>query len=57
MQTKNTKKSAFTKEVSKIKIDKKLDNLKDAPFFKKKLEKANRILSSSSLPSYSISAE
>ena len=47
---KNTKKTPLAKQASKIKVNKKLDNLEDAPFFKKKMAKANKILAISGLP-------
>ena len=47
---KNTKKSPLAAQASKIKVNKKLDGLEDAPFFKKKMAKANRILSIAVLP-------
>ena len=46
----NTKKSSSVKRLSKIKINKKLDGLEDAPFFKKKMAKANKILAIAGLP-------
>jgi hypothetical protein len=47
---KNTKKSPLTRRSSKIRVNKKLDNLEDAPFFKKKMAKANKILGIAGLP-------
>lgn len=38
------------KEASKIKIDSKLDNMEDAPFFKKKMEKGAKMLATAGLP-------
>ncbi|WP_156522616.1 hypothetical protein [Arachidicoccus ginsenosidimutans] len=52
MQTieKKIKKQEPVKQVLKIKVNKKLDNIEDAPFFKKKMAKANKILSAAKLP-------
>jgi hypothetical protein len=47
---KNTKKSPLAVRTSKTKVNKKLDSLEDAPFFKKKMVKANRILAIAGLP-------
>ena len=47
---KNTKKSPLAIQASKIKTKKKLDSLEDAPFFRKKMAKANRILAIAGLP-------
>jgi len=47
---KNTKKSPLARQASKIKVNKKLDNLEDAPFFKKKMAKANKMLAIAGLP-------
>jgi len=44
----NTKKSAS--RTVKIKVNKELDGFEDAPFFKKKMAKANKILSLTPLP-------
>jgi len=44
----NTKKS--TSHAVKIKVNKKLDGFEDAPFLKKKMAKANKILSLTPLP-------
>lgn len=38
------------KQAAKIKINKRLDNLEDAPFFKKKMEKGEKILSTAGIP-------
>ena len=36
--------SELAKEAAKIKVNKKLDSLEDAPFFKKKMEKGAKML-------------
>ena len=42
--------SELAKQVSKIKINTKLNNVEDAPFFKKKMAKGTRMLSVAGLP-------
>ena len=40
----------LAKQAAKIKINKRLDTLEDAPFFKKKMEKGEKILSIAGVP-------
>ncbi len=40
----------LAKQASKIKINKKLNTVADAPFFKKKMEKGRKMLSVAGLP-------
>lgn len=40
----------FTNQAIKIKVSKKLDSMEEAPFFKKKMAKANKILAIAELP-------
>ncbi len=40
----------MAKQSLKIKINKKLDSIEDAPFFKKKMEKGAKMLSVAGLP-------
>jgi hypothetical protein len=47
---KDKKTSKLSKQASKIKINKKLDSIEDAPFFKKKMEKGTRMLSIAGTP-------
>lgn len=47
---KNIHLSGLAKQASNIKINKKLDSIEDAPFFKKKMEKANKMLAIAGLP-------
>ncbi len=42
--------SEIAKQASKIKINKKLDTLEDAPFFKKKMEKGAKMIAVAGLP-------
>ena len=48
--TKNTRKSPLARSASKTKVTKKSSTLEEAPFFKKKMAKANKILSLAPLP-------
>ena len=45
-----TKESDWEKKVPKVRIVKRLDNIKDPPFVQKKLDKANEILGKTGLP-------
>jgi hypothetical protein len=47
---KNSKHSSLARQASKIKVNKKLNTLEDAPFFKKKMARANKILAVAGLP-------
>lgn len=47
---KNIKKPSPSRQTSKVKVNKRLDNMEDAPFFKKKMAKANKILAIAGLP-------
>ena len=49
-KAKHTRLSSLAKQASKIKINKKLDGLEDAPFFKKKMEKGAKMLAIAGLP-------
>jgi hypothetical protein len=40
----------IAREVSKIKVDKKLNLIEDSPFFEKKIEKANKMVAVAGLP-------
>jgi hypothetical protein len=42
--------SELAKQAAKIKVSKKLMSIEDAPFFKKKMEKGERMLAAAGLP-------
>ncbi|HMH21573.1 MAG TPA: hypothetical protein VK563_07350 [Puia sp.] len=46
----DTTKSSLPGRATKVKVNKKLDGFENAPFFKKKMAKANKILSIAPLP-------
>jgi hypothetical protein len=50
MKKEEKKMSALAKQAAKIKISKRLDNIEDAPFFKKKMKKAEKLLAVAGLP-------
>ena len=49
-KAKNTRSSALARQASKIKANKKLDSMEDAPFFKKKMQKGAKMLAIAGLP-------
>lgn len=42
--------AGLAKQATKIKISKRLDDMEDTPFFKKKMEKGTKMLSVAGLP-------
>jgi len=50
MKKEGKKISTLAKQVSKIKIVKRLDGMEDAPFFKKKMAKGSKMLAIAGLP-------
>lgn len=42
--------SQLAKQAAKIKVSKKLKSIEDTPFFKKKMEKGEKMLSTAGLP-------
>ena len=49
---KKIKLSELAKEAAKIKVNKTLESLEDAPFFKKKMEKGAKMLAIAGLPKF-----